>query len=355
MIHIYHGADDYSMRAALQALRDRLGTGHDPMASNTTVLDGRSLTPGELIANSTAVPFLSESRLVVVEGLLDAIHRAASGNRGGRRKKADVDEALEPWRRAAAHLAEGMPASNTLVLLEGPLSEGKKASTNIALPIFSAIASTTEFAPLRTGDLSQWIQATAGRKGMRIEGHAIAALAGLVGPDLWALDNELERLALYADGAPVTRDMVLEVTSAAQATKVWDLTDAIVAGDETKALASLRSLIAAGQAPQLLLFMIVRQVRQVVVVKDMVDRRSRRDEIARAAGLPDFRVEPMVTLANRFAWDTLRAAYAALLEADLSVKRGLSDDEPALQLVVHRVCALAPRGSAARPQAPLRR
>jgi DNA polymerase-3 subunit delta len=236
-----------------------------------------------------------------------------------------------------------MPDTTTLVFLEGALSD-----KNAGFTLFAPIAHTREFAPLRTGDVSQWIQESAERKHMKIDGHAIAALAGLLGSDLWALSNELERLATFADGATVTRDMVIEVTSAARTAKVWDLTDAIVAGDETKALNTLRALVVSGEAPQLIMFMIVRQFRQLVVVKDMTQRRLRRDEIARAAGLPAFRIDPVTTLAHRYAWDTLRRAYAILLEADLSVKRGLADDEAALQVAIHELCALAPTAVARR-------
>ena len=347
MIYLYYGADDYSMRAALQDLRTRLGgDSGDLMAGNATVLDGATLTPGELVAHATAVPFLADNRLVIVEGLLKAIHAAAGGGKGGRRKKAAADDVLEPWRRIAGQLGDssGMPETTTLVFVEGEL-----ATSNAGFTIFSPIARTIEFAPLRTGDLSQWIQQAATNKGMRIDGHATAALAGLIGPDLWALSNELERLAAYADGSTVTRDVVLGTTSAARAAKIWDMTDAIVAGDEAKALQTMRNLITAGDPTQVLMSMIVRQFRQLVVVKDMAERRLRRDEIARTAGLPGFRIDPVMTLAQRYSWEALRRAYAILVEADLSVKRGQSTDEPALQVAIHELCALAPRAVMRRP------
>jgi DNA polymerase III delta subunit len=50
-------------------------------------------------------------------------------------------------------------------------------------------------------------------------------------------------------------------------------------------------------------------------------------------------------LAGRYTWPRLHEAYRLILDADLSVKRGLQDDESALQLLVHELCALAPSGS----------
>jgi DNA polymerase III delta subunit len=94
--------------------------------------------------------------------------------------------------------------------------------------------------------------------------------------------------------------------------------------------------------------MLVRQYRQLAIVKDMRDRRASQDEMARAAGVPAFKVAEVSALASRYSWAQVRAAYGRLLAADLSVKRGLQDDESALQLLVHELCAMAPK-SAARP------
>jgi DNA polymerase-3 subunit delta len=172
-------------------------------------------------------------------------------------------------------------------------------------------------------------------------------LAGTVGGDLWALEQEIRKLAAYAGGRPIDEGMVREVVVGPDDTRIWDLTDAVSVGDERKAVAALARLLAAGQPPPLLSAMVVRQYRHLVIVKDLRERRARQDEIARAAGVPPFRVNALAAVASRYAWPQLRAIYARLLEADLSVKRGLQDDESALQLLVHDLCAAAPARRAA--------
>jgi DNA polymerase III delta subunit len=93
----------------------------------------------------------------------------------------------------------------------------------------------------------------------------------------------------------------------------------------------------------MLAFMIVREFRQMVLVKDLRERRLRQDEVLRLSGVNKFRLNAVGANASRYPWTTLRAAYARLLEGDLNVKRGLQDDESSLQLLVHELCALAPR------------
>jgi DNA polymerase-3 subunit delta len=275
---------------------------------------------------------------VIVEGLLAALGEI----KGGRRtKKNAADDPMEPWRRAAATLADPatMPASTTLVLVEGDLKK-----TNAAFSLFAPIARTVEYGPLAKDELPAWIDARAGEKGVKLAPRAMASLAQLIGPDLWAIDNELEKLAAYADGAIVEPETVSEIVTQAQETRIWDLTDAITAGDSRKALTAMRKLLLEGEPATRAAFMVTRQFRQLALVKDMRERGARADDVARVAGVPPFRLSAVGAVASRMSWADIGAAYARILEADLSVKRGLADDESALQLLIHELCALAPKG-----------
>ncbi len=339
MIHLLHGKDDYRVRHAAREIRDKLRASDDMLDSNTTTLDGAAITPQELLAHATAVPFLASNRLVIVEGLL----RAIGSERGGRRKKTD-DDPLAPWRAAVVTLGDAatMPPTTTLIFVEGDL-----AKTNQGFAIFAPIARAQEFPLLSTGELPDWISRRAGEKGVRLAPRALAALAQLIGPDLWTMDNELDKLAAIAEGALVEPELIADAVSAAQETKVWDLTDAIVAGEDRKALASLGALLSQGEPVQMLQFMIARQFRQLLLVKDLRERGVRADEVARGSGVPAFRLSAVGAIASRYTWPVLQQAYRRILEADLSVKRGQSGDEAALQLLVHELCASAPAGGRA--------
>jgi DNA polymerase-3 subunit delta len=348
VILLFHGKDSFRTRQAVREVRERLRAADDMLDSNTTTLDGAGLTPQELLAHATAVPFLAANRLVIVEGLLKSL---GSERGGGRRKKGD-DDPLEPWRAAAATLGDksAIPGSTTLIFAEGNLLNDRNQMTNKAFPIFAPVARVTEFDELKSGDLAAWIGERAKENNVTLAARSLPALAQLIGPDLSAIENELQKLAAYADGAVVEPEMVSEIVSAARETKIWDLTDAIVVGDERKALRTMRQLLTEDQPAPVLMFMIVRQFRQLVTVKDMRERGARPDDIQKASGVPSFRLAAVGNIASSFSWPLLRAAYGRLLEADLSVKRGLSGDEAALQLVVQELCSLAPvRGSGRAP------
>ena len=108
------------------------------------------------------------------------------------------------------------------------------------------------------------------------------------------------------------------------------------------ALTSLRRLLVDGIPSQVITSMIVRQYRQLLLVKDMRDRRVGREEMARVSGVPSFKLGEVSARAGHYSWPLLGEAYNRLLSSDLSVKRGLQDDESALQLLIHELCALRP-------------
>ena len=69
MIYVFHGDDEFSRAEALADFKARMG---DPVVAdlNTTRLDGRKVTFGELIHACDTVPFMARVRLVIVDDLL---------------------------------------------------------------------------------------------------------------------------------------------------------------------------------------------------------------------------------------------------------------------------------------------
>ena len=103
MIYLYHGDDEFSLREELAAVKSDL----DPdgmLVNNTSVLEGRSLKPADLLAVCATAPFLGARRLVVVEGLLGRFESPRSSGR--RREDRGSRESVGPWKS----LAEGLSA-----------------------------------------------------------------------------------------------------------------------------------------------------------------------------------------------------------------------------------------------------
>ncbi|HLZ71398.1 MAG TPA: DNA polymerase III subunit delta [Dehalococcoidia bacterium] len=330
MLRIFYGPDTFSRGEALAALRRSLD-GDGMLATNTALFDGKSVKPDELFAACDTVPFLAEHRLVLVDGLLGAQEGRVRRGRAGRARASAAEPAAgdgSPW-AALPEYARRLPPTTELVLVEGEL----RADTWLLAALRDA-AELRQFPLLGQEELQRWVQARAHAVQAPITARAAATLAEAVGANLWQLNSELEKLALYAHGRPIEVSDVTAMVHTAEGGTVFQLCDAVLAGRGGEALRLARLLLDGGAAGPYLLTMLARQYRQLLVARDLQRRGAPRAEIARRAEVPDFRVTNVINQAQRFPPGRLEAIYERLLEADLAVKRGDQDEDAAIELLV---------------------
>ena len=70
MLYILSGEDDFSIARELDTIKKSIGD-QEMLATNTNTLDGKTVAADEFRAVCESAPFLSEKRLVIVQGLLD--------------------------------------------------------------------------------------------------------------------------------------------------------------------------------------------------------------------------------------------------------------------------------------------
>ena len=111
--------------------------------------------------------------------------------------------------------------------------------------IYKAITKTGEIVQCQPPkDLRTWIV----RRGqshhkVTISTDAAALLADLIGDDLGRIDNELEKLALASDTGRIGPDDIGQSVAFQREREMWDLTNALAAGDPAEALRRWRQLV----------------------------------------------------------------------------------------------------------------
>src|SRR5439155_8012432 len=129
---------------------------------------------------------------------------------------------------------------------------------------------------------------------VKFEPGAAELLIEEVGADLGPLVDAIERLELYVADLPgrgdrrILPDDVEAVVATTRQRSVFELVDAIGEGNTERAMAALGSLQAAREPGLKTLAMIGRSVRQLLTVRELLDRRASRGDIASAIGLPPF-------------------------------------------------------------------
>jgi DNA polymerase-3 subunit delta len=340
MWHLFHGTDEFSMREALAGLR----AGGD-FGPNQDVFQGSEVTLAALVSTCETFPFLSEQRLVVLEGLPKKASStrdtgnsegSASGTGSAKKKgagKKGAASGADP-KAFVSDLAEYVPRLPETTVLVILVDETLEASH----PLLQAARSggqVRQFIPPKGADLERWIGERARKGGSRISPEAVKMLALHAGHDLRLLAGEIEKLSLYAGaGGTIDAQAVRLLTPMAQQARIFDLTDALARRERAQALAILHELLDHGEAPLALTAFIGAQVRTLLLVKDLTERGLRPAQIVETAGLNPYAVSKVLPLVRRFSLSQLKSAYRATLSVDTALKRSRMPAELALDLLV---------------------
>lgn len=330
MYYIFHGEDEFSRGEQIKKMRAQMG---DPQFAdlNITYLDGRKLTISELTHACDAVPFLSDKRLVIVEGLLARVEP--------RRKKsdADMDEDIEEEtnpdlaKELIAYLPR-LPETTRLVFVEN-----KTLAKNNPVLKYAASdknAHVKEFIAPDARALPRWITERVKQKGGIIESDAVSELAAHIGSDLRLLDNEIEKLLAYRAQQPIRAEDVRTLVTSVTESSVFDLVDAIGRRETHRALQLLHHQLAHNAAPIYLLAMITRQFRLLLQWRDLAERGISFEGIGAQLKMHPFVARKTAEQARNFSLTQLEAIYQKLLDTDVAIKTGRSDPLLALDVLV---------------------
>jgi DNA polymerase III subunit delta len=339
MLHVLHGEDDFTARETLAGFLN-----DSRYEYNLDRFDGVT-TPIEAIRMACqTLPFLSEARLIVVEGLPkprreskeddsasapEAPAKGAKGKRGA--KKPSAAAQARDFAASLAELGSALPASTTLVVfIPEALPKGH--------PLLAAAETYGRlhtFSPPIGPALNAWIAARARHEHVTLTPEAARVLVALTESSPRALANEIAKLATYAgEGGTVDPATVQLLVADSRQARVFDLTDALARGERATALSLAHELLSDGQPPLMIVSMVARQIRILVQTKDLAAQGKRPPEIASATGMAPFMAEKAIAQARRFTFTQLDAAQRACLDADTALKRSRMLPDLALDLLI---------------------
>jgi DNA polymerase-3 subunit delta len=323
------GQDDFSLNQSLEEIKREIGD-QAILAASITTHDGQKVTLDQLRTVCETVPFLAGRRLVIIKGLLE---RFEPRSRPRRQKKITQNNQQDEYKSFGSYFTQ-IPDSTVIVLMEGRITNSN--------PLFRVLADKAvvkSFPLLRDTQLRQWIQRRVAEEGGSISTQAVDLLTKLVGSNLWIMTSEVNKLVLFTSGRRIEEGDVKTAVSYTQQDSVFAMVDAIVEFKAELAERLLEQLLQRGEAPARLLVMLSRQVRMIVIAKELVKQKKSQIEIQNKLGLTsEFALRKTLEQASRYSLPRLREVYHQLLEADLSIKTGKYGGELALNILVAELC-----------------
>lgn len=316
--YLFHGDDALHIEEEVARMRALMG---DPgsAAMNTALFDGHEAAVADVFNAASALPFLADKRLVIVDGWLSWLARSAAGKAGQEQLKQIVDELprLPDWARLVFVEKRALPDSN-------PVLKAARADPRGYVKAFNV-----------PKDPTRWIIQRAEHYGAAIEPAAARALAAVIGENLVAADNELFKLAAYVgEGGTIQEADVAALTPYVPEESIFDMVDALGKRDGQTAIRLLHHLLRDGE--ELGLFgMIVRQFRLLLQAKEHLSGGGGRGgALAKALGVHPYVGEKLEAQSRNFSLADLDAIYHRLLEVDRRIKTGQMDAVLALDVLV---------------------
>ncbi len=188
-------------------------------------------------------------------------------------------------------------------------------------------------------ELVKWLTGLCQRQGVRIERRAAESLVDRCDASMRAIRSECDKLLLYCAGSGrQTIDLELVDALCIQDIRggIFDLTDAIAAGNSGRAVELLQALLFRKEPTTLIRFLLARHLRNLIIAHD-----ARSDaELASTAGIPPFVASRLRTQTRKVAIDPLEALYHQCHKNDVAAKSGRMADLLALETLVVSACSL---------------
>ncbi len=220
--------------------------------------------------------------------------------------------------RVLTELAAAPTADKTVVVI-APSLNGKAGRAKWVKALADGGA-WLSLAPPKPTELTGWLAGRVRAAGLACEPEALQLLAARVEGNLLAAKQEIDKLVLLADDQKVTVDTVRAAVADGARFDVFQLADAALAGEASRAVTILSHLRAEAVAPPLILWSLVREVTQLAEVSARTEAGEAPGRAMTAAGVWRSR-EPLIGRAlRRFSASGVRQLLSQAAIADRVVK-----------------------------------
>lgn len=306
-IYLLYGQESYLKKQYKERFIKAMVPEGDTM--NYSYYEGKKTDIKEVIDLAETLPFFSERRLIVFE---DTGFFKTGGN--------DL----------ADYINDGLPRTTHFIFIENEVDKRSK--------LYKAVKAKGHIVELAAQDentLRKWVSGLVRKEKKEMSQPDIAYFLNKVGTDMENITKELEKLFCYClDRNVITRGDVDAICVTQITNHIFDMVNAVAAGDQRRALDLYYDLLALKEPPMRILSLMSKEYRDLFHVKQLSRQGYGRKDIALKAGLHPFVAGKYMDLAKRFQADDLRNVMEESADLEQRVKTGLMTDHLAVELFI---------------------
>ncbi len=307
-LYFLHGKERYLVDRAVELLRTRVLDART-RDFNYELFYGKEASASRIAQAARTLPMMARRRLVLVR---------------------DADEMKsEELGGLVSYVSD--PAPETCLVFVAEKADQR-------LKFFSAFKKhgvLVKLDPLYERQLPDFVRGEARARGVSLAPDAVTMIVDEIGAELGQLADAVERLAIYVgERKQVTAEDVDKVVATTRQRSVFELANAVGAGDRAHALAVLSSMLGARESGVRIVAMLARHLRQLWITSELLERTRDKFEIAGALGIPPFFADDIIRQARSLDAARAKRMHAALFKADKDLKSSRLDDARLLEALI---------------------
>ena len=303
MKYFIYGDDEFLVKEKINSIKRKIEPS-ELLDSNLSDLEGKEISLDLLIANATAIPFLSNRRIVIVRDWLGQFQRHVGS---AKVKNLELQKLID--------FLETMPESTDLVFVENELLSRSNLSklVNEKFEVFKCNGPNY-------ASLFQWIQDRANSYKILIEPSAIKLLGDSIGLNPRLLVNELHKLNIYCRDQKITKFDVELLVASSKESSIFQIIDSILERNINSAISKSHMILDQGADIGLILFMLARQIRLITLAKYLKKKNISNSQYSDRLGLHGYALEKTMKQELLFSESQLDKIQSKILEIEILVK-----------------------------------
>ncbi len=311
-LYLLHGEEAYLKKQYKDKLTKAIFPDGDTM--NYSYFEGKGIVATELIDLAETMPFFAERRLIVVEN--SGFFKSASPE--------------------LADYIKGMPDTACFIFVESEVDKRGK--------LYKAVKDKGCIVEMGRQDektLLLWIGGNMKREGKLIKESTAKYLVGKVGSDMESLEKEMEKLFSYTLGkTEVTMQDVDDICTTQITNKIFEMVEAVAEKQQKKALDYYYDLLALKEPPMRILYLLTRQFKLLLEVKELLKKGYDKSQIAKTVGLHPFVAGKYMKQCKTFSKEELRDIMEEAALTEELVKTGRLNDRMSVELFIVKYSTL---------------
>ncbi len=341
-VYLLYGEEAYLKKQYKDRMTKAMLPDGDTM--NYAYYEGKGINPAEIIDLAETMPFFAGRRLIVVEN-------------------------SNFFKSAAPELADYMkniPETTCFLFVENEVDKRGK--------MYKAVKEKGRIVEMGRQDektLLYWIAGMVKKEGRQIKESTARYLVSKTGTDMENLEKELEKLFSYTmpdmhgsvsegtaareggdrreagnagneekdEKAEITVEDIDAICTTQISNKIFDMIEAVAAKQQKKALNYYYDLLALKEPPMRILYLLARQFRLLLQVKDLMERGNDKAQIAKTAKLHPFVAGKYMQQCRTFGRAELREIMEEAAGTEELVKTGRLNDVMSVEIFIVKFSA----------------